>query len=109
MAKTLLRVSAAPPVSGDAKRSGAASKRTRPPALVPERSTGTRTRPQVPDNVEMDPATHNKIASFIWGEEGGIEAFIRREVLAQISADILAIVKEAEGLLDGLLVQGERA
>ena len=71
-------------------------------------------------------------------EEGGIEAFIRREVLpytpdawvnndatkigyeisftryfykpqplrtlAQISADILAIEKEAEGLLDGLLV-----
>jgi hypothetical protein len=71
-------------------------------------------------------------------EEGGIEAFIRREVLpytpdawvnndatkigyeisftrhfykpqplrtlAEISADILAIEKEAEGLLDGLLV-----
>ncbi len=76
-------------------------------------------------------------------EEGGIEAFIRREVLPytpdawinndatkigyevsftrhfykpkplrtleQISADILAIEKEAEGLLDGLLVQGARA
>jgi type I restriction enzyme M protein len=73
-------------------------------------------------------------------EEGGIEAFIRREVLpyardawvnndatkigyevsftrhfykpkplrtlAEISADILAIEKEAEGLLDGLLVGG---
>ncbi|MFO1219363.1 MAG: class I SAM-dependent DNA methyltransferase [Burkholderiaceae bacterium] len=73
-------------------------------------------------------------------EEGGIEAFIRREVLpytldawvnndatkigyeisftrhfykpqplrtlAEISADILAIEKEAEGLLDGLLVTG---
>ena len=72
-------------------------------------------------------------------EEGGIEAFIRREVLpytpdawvnndatkigyevsftrhfykpqplrtlAEISADILAIEKEAEGLLDGLLVE----
>lgn len=71
-------------------------------------------------------------------EEGGIEAFMRREVppytpdawvnndatkisyeisftrhfykpqrlrtLAEISADILAIEKEAEGLLDGLLV-----
>ena len=76
-------------------------------------------------------------------EEGGIEAFIRREVLpytpdawvnndatkigyevsftrhfykpqplrtlAQISADILAIEKEAEGLLDGLLVGGTPA
>jgi type I restriction enzyme M protein len=73
-------------------------------------------------------------------EEGGIEAFIRREVLpytpdawvnndatkigyeisftrhfykpqplrtlAQISADILAVEKEAEGLLDGLLTDG---
>ena len=76
-------------------------------------------------------------------EEGGIDAFIRREVLpytpdawinttatkigyevsftrhfykpkplrtlAEISADILAIEKEAEGLLDGLLVQQEHA
>jgi type I restriction enzyme M protein len=76
-------------------------------------------------------------------EEGGIEAFIRREVLpytpdawinndatkigyeisftrhfykpkplrslAEISADILAIEKEAEGLLDGLLVRGQPA
>ena len=76
-------------------------------------------------------------------EEGGIEAFIRREVLpytpdawvnfdatkigyevsftrhfykpqplrtlAEISADILAIEKEAEGLLDGLLVGGTPA
>ena len=76
-------------------------------------------------------------------EEGGIEAFIRREVLpytpdawvnndatkigyevsftrhfykpqplrtlAEISADILAIEKEAEGLLDGLLVAGTAA
>ena len=75
-------------------------------------------------------------------EEGGIEAFIGREVLpytpdawindgatkvgyevsftrhfykpkplrtlAEISADILAIEKEAEGLLDGLLLRGER-
>jgi type I restriction enzyme M protein len=75
-------------------------------------------------------------------EEGGIEAFIRREVLpytpdawikegatkigyevsftrhfykpqplrtlAAISADILAVEKEAEGLLDGLLKQGVR-
>jgi type I restriction enzyme M protein len=75
-------------------------------------------------------------------EEGGIEAFIRREVLPytpdawikeeatkvgyeisftrhfykpqplrtleEISADILAIEKEAEGLLDGLLVKGEQ-
>jgi type I restriction enzyme M protein len=75
-------------------------------------------------------------------EEGGIEAFIRREVLPytpdawlkedgikvgyevsftrhfykpqplrsleEISADILAIEKEAEGLLDGLLKVGER-
>jgi len=73
-------------------------------------------------------------------EKGGIEAFIRREVLpytpdawinndaarigyeisftrhfykpqplrtlAEISADILAIEKEAEGLLDGLLTTG---
>jgi type I restriction enzyme M protein len=73
-------------------------------------------------------------------EEGGVDAFIRREVLpytrdawvkadatkvgyeisftrhfyrpkplrtlAEISADILAIEREAEGLLDGLLVQG---
>lgn len=98
----------------------------------------------------MDQATHNRIVSFIWGiaddvlrdlfklEEGGIEAFIRREVLpynrdawvnndatkvgyeisftrhsyepqplrtlAEISADILAIEKEADGLLGGLLV-----
>ena len=76
-------------------------------------------------------------------EEGGIEAFIRREVLPytpdawikedttkvgyevsftrhfykpqplrsleEISADIIAIEKEAEGLLDGLLKVGERA
>ena len=76
-------------------------------------------------------------------EEGGIGAFIRREVLpytpdawvkpdatkvgyeisftrhfykpkplrtlAEISADILAIEREAEGLLDGLLVQGQPA
>ena len=76
-------------------------------------------------------------------EEGGVEAFIRREVLpytpdawvnndatkigyevsftrhfyrpqplrtlAEISADILAIEKEAEGLLDGLLVGGTAA
>lgn len=76
-------------------------------------------------------------------EEGGIEAFIRREVLpytpdawvnnsatkvgyevsftrhfykpkplrtlAEISADILAIEKEAEGLLDGLLVSDAKA
>jgi type I restriction enzyme M protein len=76
-------------------------------------------------------------------EDGGIEAFIRREVLpyapdawlnndatrigyeisftrhfyksqplrtlAEISADILAIEKEAEGLLDGLLVGGGRS
>ena len=76
-------------------------------------------------------------------EEGGIEAFIRREVLPytpdawikedatkigyevsftrhfykpqplrtleEISADILAIEKEAEGLLDGLLMGGTRA
>ncbi|MEN6375073.1 MAG: class I SAM-dependent DNA methyltransferase [Smithella sp.] len=75
-------------------------------------------------------------------EEGGIEAFIRREVLPytpdvwikeeatkigyeisftrhfykpqplrtleEISADILAIEKEAEGLLDGMLVKGEQ-
>lgn len=75
-------------------------------------------------------------------EEGGIEAFIGREVLpytpdawindgatkvgyevsftrhfykpkplrmlAEISADTLSIEKEAEGLLDGLLVRGER-
>lgn len=112
----------------------------------------------------MDQATHNKIVSFNWGiaddvlrdlfwrgkyteqvpllEEGGIEAFIRREVLpytpdawvnndatkigyevsftrhfykpqplrtlAEISADILAIEKEAEGLLDGLLVEASQ-
>jgi len=76
-------------------------------------------------------------------EDGGIEAFIRREVLPytpdawikedatrigyeisftrhfyqpqplrtleEISADILAIEKEAEGLLDGLLIGGKRA
>ncbi len=76
-------------------------------------------------------------------EEGGLEAFIRREVLpytpdawiradatrigyeisftrhfyqpqplrtlAEISADIVAIEKEAEGLLDGLLIGGTRA
>ena len=76
-------------------------------------------------------------------EEGGIEAFIRREVLPytpdawvnndatkigyevsftrhfykpkplrtleEISADIVAIEKEAEGLLDGLLVAGQPA
>jgi len=76
-------------------------------------------------------------------EDGGIEAFIRREVLPytpdawirddatkigyeisftrhfykppplrtleEISADILAIEKEAEGLLDGLLIGGRRA
>ena len=76
-------------------------------------------------------------------EDGGIEAFIRREVLpytpdawvkpdatkvgyeisftrhfykpkplrtlAEISADILAIEREAEGLLEGLLVQGQAA
>jgi type I restriction enzyme M protein len=76
-------------------------------------------------------------------EDGGIEAFIRREVLPytpdawikdgatkigyeisftrhfykpkplrtleEISADILAIDKEAEGLLDGLLVMGEKS
>ncbi len=76
-------------------------------------------------------------------EEGGIEAFIRREVLpytpdawvnndatkigyevsftrhfykpqplrtlAEISADILAIEKEAEGLLDGLLVEAAQS
>lgn len=76
-------------------------------------------------------------------EDGGIEAFIRREVmpytpdawikaaatrvgyevsftrhfykpqplrtLEEISADILAIEKEAEGLLDGLLIGGARA
>ena len=60
-------------------------------------------------------------------EDGGIEAFIRREVLPytadawvksdatkvgtleEISADILAIEREAEGLLDGLLVGEARS
>ena len=39
----------------------------------------------------MDQATHNKIVSFIWG------------IADEISADPLAIEKEAEELLDGLL------
>lgn len=70
----------------------------------------------------MDWATHNKIASFIWCEGGGIQAtkigceisFPRRfyqpkplRTLARISADVLAI-ERAEGLWGGLLVQGER-
>jgi hypothetical protein len=39
----------------------------------------------------VDQSTHNKIVSFTWG------------ITDEISADVLAIEKEAEGLLDGLL------
>ena len=45
----------------------------------------------------MGQPTHNKIVSFIWG----IAAL--RGLLEAPSVDILAIEKEAEGLLDGLL------
>jgi hypothetical protein len=45
----------------------------------------------------MGQATHNKIVSFSWG----IAAL--RGLLEALSVAILAIEKEAEGLLDGLL------
>jgi hypothetical protein len=51
----------------------------------------------------MGQAAHNKIVSFIWG----IAAL--RGLLEAPSVDILAIEKEAEKLLDGLLVQGTPA
>ena len=50
----------------------------------------------------MDQATHNKIVSFT-------RHFYKPQplrTLEQISADILAIEKEAEGLLGGLLKTG---
>ena len=81
----------------------------------------------------MDQATHNKIVSFIWGIADDVlrdlcpthamlgstttpprsatrsasPAYYKPQplrTLAQISADILAVEKEAEGLLDGLLM-----
>jgi hypothetical protein len=51
----------------------------------------------------MGQATHNKIVSFSWG----IAAL--RGLLEVTRADTLAIEKEAEGLLDGLLMQGTPA
>lgn len=59
----------------------------------------------------MDQATHNKIVSFIWGIADDVlrDLFKRGkypDVVLEISADILAIEKEAEGLLDGLLKGG---
>jgi hypothetical protein len=52
------------------------------------------------ENLDRGPATHNKIVSFT-------RHFYKPQplhTLAQISADILAVEKEAEGLLDGLLM-----
>ena len=77
----------------------------------------------------MDQATHNKIVSFIWGIADDVlrDAWVKQDAtkigyevsftrhfykpqplrtLEAISADILAIEKEAEGLLDGLLKTG---
>lgn len=47
----------------------------------------------------MGQATHNKIVSFSWG------IALLRGLFEATSAEILAIEREAEGLLDGLLVQ----
>ncbi|MGD1876299.1 MAG: hypothetical protein ACFB13_02230 [Kiloniellaceae bacterium] len=51
----------------------------------------------------MDKATHNKIASFIWGIADDV-----LRTLKEISADILAIDRNAEGLLDDLLQVGAK-
>ena len=68
----------------------------------------------------MDQATHNRIVSFIWGiADDVLRDLFRRgkypdviladpakplRTLEKISADILAIEHEAEGLLEGLRV-----
>lgn len=69
----------------------------------------------------MDRATHNKIVSFIWGFADDVLRDLFKRVnypditrhfykpqrlrgLAEISAAILAIEEEADGLLGGLLV-----
>lgn len=134
------RVETAPPVIAKVHKSGKGSKITADPALgLFEAQVGGKSCV-----VEYEPDSDLRDTEQVpLLEEGGIEAFIRREVLpytpdawvsndatkigyevsftrhfykpkplrtlAEISADILAIEKEAEGLLDGLLVQGERA
>lgn len=52
----------------------------------------------------MDQATHNKIVYVISFMRYGYKPQLLR-ALAEISADILAIEKVAEGLLNGLLVE----
>jgi len=55
----------------------------------------------------VDQATHDEIVSFLWG----IADDVLREplrTLEEISTEILAVEKEAEGLLDGLLKVGRR-
>ena len=69
----------------------------------------------------MDQATHNKIVSFIWSiadlrvAAADLKQILKAVswrvetaplVIAKIRADILAMEKEAEGLLDGLLKVG---
>jgi len=51
----------------------------------------------------VDQATHNKIVSFIWGIADDVLRDLFRR--GKYPDGILAIEKEAEGLLDGLLVE----
>jgi type I restriction enzyme M protein len=134
------RVETAPPVIAKVHKPGKASKITPDPMLgLFEAQVGGKT---CVVEYEPDPDLRDTEQVPLL-EDGGIEAFIRREVLpytsdawinndatkvgyevsftrhfykpkplrtlAEISADILAIEKEAEGLLDGLLVQGAGA
>jgi type I restriction enzyme M protein len=134
------RAEAAPPVIAKVHKPSKASKVTPDPMLgLFEAQVGGKT---CVVEYEPDPDLRDTEQVPLL-EEGGIEAFIRREVLpyspdawlnndatkvgyevsftrhfykpkplrtlAEISADILAIEKEAEGLLDGLLVQGAGA
>jgi len=64
----------------------------------------------------MDQATHNKTVSFIWGIADDVlrDLFKRGKYpdvilpMAAIRADILAVEKEAGGLLDELLKGGAK-
>lgn len=140
------RVETAPPVIAKIHKPVKAGKGSKPKAITADPMLGLfeATLDGNPCVVEYEPDSELRDTEQVpLLEPGGIEAFIRREVLpytsdawvnndatkigyelsftrhfykpkplrtlAEISADIVAIEKEAEGLLDGLLVKGVAA